>query len=133
VSSTYLVLCLSHDPVITASEHQRSEHAEQAIRDGIDGHHGCDLMIGRYSYPLVELGCPGNAQAQQRSCYLHAGTRWVDAEWLRLLAAAQQHPTGQPGQVAGSGNFRCWTPERLRRLRLELGTAHLYESTGDPR
>jgi hypothetical protein len=56
VSSTYRVLCLSHDPaIVAADDFQRPEQAEEAIRDGMtNGHEHCDLMIGRYSYPLVD-------------------------------------------------------------------------------
>jgi hypothetical protein len=135
VSSIYRVVCLSHDPAIEASEHQRPEHAEQAIAADIDGHHGCDLMIGRYSYPLVELGCPPSAATRGHpgSSCCHGTTQWIDADWLRLLAAVQQDPAGRASQLAGSGNFRCWTVKRLQRLRLELGIAHLYETTGGAR
>ena len=52
MSSSYAVLCLSHDPAVIAadSEWNRPEQAEQAIRDGIASHEHCDLLIGRYSY-----------------------------------------------------------------------------------
>lgn len=130
MSSIYRVLCLSHDPAIEAADGNwnRPEPAEQAIADGIDGHTGCDLMIGRYSYPLVALGCPRSADTKGHigSTCLHGSLIWVDAKWLRLLAVAQQDPASVAGQIAADGHFRCWTPERLRRLRLELGTAHLY-------
>ena len=56
MSSTYRVLCLSHDPaIVAADDYQRPETAEAAITEGIAEHAGCDLVIGRYSYPLVEL------------------------------------------------------------------------------
>jgi hypothetical protein len=40
---------------------------------------------------------------------------------------AQPRTARRARQAAASGHFDCWTPERLRRLRLELGTAHLYD------
>jgi hypothetical protein len=132
VSSTYRVLCLSHDPAIIAADGdwRRPDAAEQAIANGIDGHDGCDLMIGRYSYPLVAVGCPPSAPNRHpgSSC-CHSGTMWIDSDWVRLLAAVQQGPDGHASRIAGSGHFQCWTSSRLRRLRLELGTAHLYIPT----
>ena len=51
MSSTYYVLCLSHDPAITVNDsgYSSPEAAEEAIRDRASGHEACDLMIGRYS------------------------------------------------------------------------------------
>lgn len=130
MSSLYRILCLSHDPAIEASnrEYRSTELAEQAIREGIDGHEKCDLMIGRYSYPLVELGCPGNVPGDRqpgvRSCFHHRDTRWISVEWIRLLACAQRQPEGSLLRSATVDvHFACFPPERLHRLRFELGTA----------
>lgn len=126
MSSTYRVLCLSHDPSVVAADGDwsRPEHAEAAIRDGIEGHEDCDLLIGRYSYPLVEVGCPATPPAprvsQHRCGYHPHHTAWVDVTWLWLLALAQQQPDGTPLARAAARARACWAPERLYRLRNEL-------------
>lgn len=121
MSSTYRILCLSHDPAITdEAEYSTSEAAAQRIAAGVGGHVSCDLAIGRYSYPLVEAGCPASRdQPAQLRCG-HGSTIWVDAHWLRLLAAA--HQSTDPAVLAAvtKGGHRCWPPERIQRLRLEL-------------
>ncbi|MFE7072683.1 hypothetical protein ACFU96_21635 [Streptomyces sp. NPDC057620] len=131
MSSNYSVLCLSHDPAIIAHDpgFNRPEQAEAAIADGITGHENCDLMIGRYSYPLVELGCPRSADQPEHlrpgvlRCY-HGSTQWTDREWLLLLAAAYQSEDQSEDQAVReavkAGHHGCLPWERLRRLRLEL-------------
>lgn len=116
MSSTYPILCLSHDPAIIAHDPgwNRPEQAEEAIRAGVQGHEDCDLMIGRYSYPLVELGCPA-------TCKYHGHTEWTDREWLILLAAAYQSDDPAVRQAAKDGHHHCLSWDRLRRLRVELG------------
>lgn len=129
MSSTYYVLCLSHDPAITVNDpgYNRPEDAEEAIRDGVTGHEQCDLMIGRYSYPLVELGCPSTRgrstppRPNGIAC-CHGSTDWTDRDWLWILAAAYQ--SSDPAMMAAveRGHQRqCLPWERLRRLRVELG------------
>jgi len=135
VSSIYRVLCLSHDPAIAAdTEYSSRADAEAAVRNGVPDHSTCDLMIGRYSYPLVELGCPGNVpgdhQPGARTCFHHRDARWIGVEWVRLLAYAQQQPEGSPlRQATADVHFACFPPERLHRLRLELGTDTPEEPT----
>jgi hypothetical protein len=125
VSSVYRVLCLSHDPAtaITEVEYSRPEPAAADIASGIDGHQDCDLLIGRYSYPLVEVGCPptsGPERAGRRRCYAHSVTEWVDVAWLRILAAVHQSGTEDMRNLAGETRLAHWSWERLRRLRGEL-------------
>jgi len=135
VSSIYRVLCLSHDPAIAAdTEYSSRADAEAAVRNGVSGHETCDLMIGRYSYPLVELGCPGKTLDHPRDgahkCYFHRDARWIGVEWVRLLAYAQQQPEGSPlRQATADVHFACFPPERLHRLRLEIGTDTPEEHT----
>lgn len=130
MSSTYRILCLSHDPATTTGDYRSREAAEAAISHGVDGHPNCDLSIGRYSYPLVEAGCPATKHqpANLRCC--HGGTAWVDADWLRLLAAGYQ--TEDPAVQAAVSELRqhCWSWERLRRLRDELGITVEQEQPG---
>lgn len=129
MSSTYRVLCLSHDPAIECGEYQRPETAEAAIAEGITDHADCDLVIGRYSYPLVELGCPRTARTTGQptpprpngiTC-CHGSTVWVDRDWLWLLAAAYQSPDPDMRVAIEKGHAQqCLPWERLRRLRNEL-------------
>jgi hypothetical protein len=131
VSSTYYVLCLSHDPAIAASsEHGTPENAEAAIRDGIEGHADCDLMIARSSGAVVEIGCPSSTDKPPKTgrCY-HRNTEWTDTEWARLLAAAYQSTDPAVQAAAKTGRFTCLPWERLRRLRLEVGFTALAEET----
>lgn len=128
MSSTYRILCLSHDPalIIETPDWNRPEQAEQAIQTGIEGHHTCDLMIGRYSYPLVGLGCPRSADRPEHlrpgvlRCY-HGRTMWTDKDWLLLLTAAYQSSDPAIHEAVKAGSHSCLPWERLRRLRDELG------------
>lgn len=135
MSSIYRILCLSHDPAIaTDADHDSPEAAEAAIWDGIDGHRDCDLLIGRWSGGLVELGCPpstGPARPSQSRCFAHSVTVWVDVAWLRLLAAVHQHGGEQARALTGDYAMRHWPWERLRRLRDELGIDLPDQQTGD--
>jgi hypothetical protein len=128
VSSTYSVLCLSHDPAIVVHDagYQQPGQAETAIREGIADHIDCDLMIGRYSYPLIEIGCPRTFDRPEtlrgtvlRCC--HGSTQWVDKDWLLLLTAAYQSDDPLVRQAVADGHHGCLPWERLRRLRVELG------------
>lgn len=127
MSSTYTVLCLSHEPAIVArdSGYNRPEQAEAAIRDGIADHEACDLIIGRYSAAFVEFGCPRSADLHESlrpgvlRCY-HGGTQWIDRDWLLLLAAAYQSDDPAIHAAIKAGHHGCLPWERLRRLRLEL-------------
>lgn len=122
MSSTYSVLCLSHDPAITAAYDCGSrERAEEAVREGIDGHEHCDLLIGRFSYPLIEAGCPHSKDQPADLRCIHHGTAWADADVLRLLWAAYESEDAAVQKAAKAPEFRCWPPARLRRLRDELG------------
>lgn len=126
MSSTYSVLCLSHDPALIAAEGNwySPEEAEAAIRErthGLSDHAACDLLIGRYSYPLIEVGCPGSRVHEGRRCKsLHGPTKWTERSWLQLLYHAQQEPNVL-GAVTDRHELVCWTPGRLRRIAADLG------------
>jgi hypothetical protein len=132
VSSTYHILCLSHDPALTVTGlgRNRPEEAEAAVRDDTDSHANCDLLIARHSGALIELGCPSTYPAREGAyrCGTHGRTEWVDVEWLRLLAAAYQSDDEAVRDVAAERGFRCWPWERLRRLRVELDITVKEES-----
>ncbi|MFH8619180.1 hypothetical protein ACH4E8_29520 [Streptomyces sp. NPDC017979] len=117
MSSAYRILCLSHDPAIaTSSSYHYPEGAEDAIRDQIQGHAHCDLVIGRYSGGLVEIGCPSTPDPATGRC-VHGSTVWIDSDWLRLLAAAH---TSADTTVQHAAQHRCMPWHRLRRLRNAL-------------
>lgn len=137
MSSTYRVLCLSHDPAVIAADGDwnRREMAEAAIAEGIEDHGNCDLMIGRYSYPLVSLGCPSSAPKRDghagRCC--HRDTLWIDSAWLRLLLVAQREAMqGVIRVAADAAGSRCWTPARLERLRNELNLPEAWAEALKP-
>lgn len=117
VSSTYRIICLSHDPalVVEEPEWQGMPDALAGLAAGLPGHPSCELLVGRFSYPLVEVCCP----RQHSNGPLHRGfhphsDEWVDASWLRLVLLAG-------ADVAGRSRLRpCWTYERAHRLRAEL-------------
>lgn len=124
MSSTYRILCLTHDPAIiidTPDDWNRPEPAEEAIQAGLAEHPHCDLVIGRYSYPLVELGCPATRDQPANLPCCHGSTQWTGKDWLLLLAAAYQSDDPAVRQAVKDGGHYCLPPERLNRLRHELG------------
>ena len=130
MSSIYRVLCLNHDPALTAADGDwnRAETAEEAIRKGIPDHQKCELLIGRYSYPLIEVGCPGSRILPDGhpGCRWHGGTLWVDRDWLQLLYIAQHAPEGSELLAATKqSRMECWSVRRLGRLAAELGISTL--------
>jgi hypothetical protein len=133
VSSLYRILCLSHDPaiVIPDLEWANSTGMECALahvesRDFDDTlylHRTCDLMGGRYSYPLIEVYCPPFRESKPSPCNRHSDGQWIDAHWLRLLSAV--HTSFDVGSLSpittAVGRIdKCWSKDRLRRLRVEL-------------
>lgn len=122
MSSSYHVLCLSHDPAIVAvSECRGVEGAERLIAAGIEGHEYCDLVIMRVSGGPIEFGCPPvTDRVGQRSCGYHRhSTEWADVAWLRVLHIAYGT---DPDRVQECGAIlRCWPSERVHRLRYHLG------------
>jgi hypothetical protein len=131
VSSMYRILCLSHNPALeleTPEWHSgddgrvKAEHAAAHPEDldGLAEHTACDLLVGRYSYPLVEVGCPAVIRDSGRphppGTYHPRSTEWVDIEWLRLLWLAQQAEEGPLLRAAATLSGWCWSPARLNRL-----------------
>ncbi|MFI7096759.1 hypothetical protein [Streptomyces lydicus] len=123
MSSTYYILCVSHDPATTVTECPSPEAAEAQIGSGIDGHYDCDLMIERVSGGPVEIGCPPTKTGSTHAHCHHADTEWVDVEWLRLLGGAYNSTDPRLADAVQKGRFFCWTPQRLHRLRHSLGNA----------
>lgn len=141
MSSTYRAICLSHDPGLmldhpeTSSVHEIEDWVSRSRREHYwPGHERCDLVAGRYSYPLVEVFCPGGVElsaaagAPPRKCSHADG--WLPIELLRaiaLLDSAVLTVTAKPGTGAGAAiraalvglqdaAGECWTSSRIRRL-----------------
>lgn len=118
MSSNYKVLCLSHVTALVVTEtHNDPEEAiswaTRAVAVG-GAHEGCDLVIGRYSYPLVELICPGC-----RNGGMHVKPARIDADVARLVLHCYGHKEKATYQLAAKAG-RCWPPARLEKLRPEL-------------
>ena len=125
MSSSYHILCVSHDPGIYAIEDVRKERLEHFLTSSLEDHQHCDLLVLRRSGGLVEVGCPGTLIKDRNSdskC-LHNEIKWERVEWLRLLRYTQMiSPVEDPylGKLRGHYEMRCWNHIRIHRLRLEL-------------
>src|SRR5574342_432280 len=81
-----------------------AEYALAAIRDRSGPaalHKDCDLLVGRYSSPLVEVCCPGYETSGRRHGHpgSHSDHRWIGADWLRLLAGTPASPAAFLGPL----------------------------------
>lgn len=129
MSSTYDVLCLSHDPATTAAEDVPGvEKASDMAALGFDNHPGCDLLVARFSGGLVELGCPGmpSPPAGNRHPGWHRDLIWAEAGLLRVAAAVIETEADGHADVLSASLMRmpmCWTLQRLHRLRHVLEVA----------
>jgi hypothetical protein len=120
MSSIYRLLCLSHDPAIEIdTEHEwhsgneGRKRVEEAAIEGNEWHPNCDLLIGRYSYPLVEIGCPSSSHSTP---FQHNGTKWIDATWAALVIIASESNLILPHTIVNS----CWKPDRVKKLKIHL-------------
>jgi hypothetical protein len=124
MSSNYRAICTSHTPALVIDHDYTYDEANNlTTRDSLGDHTDCDVVIGRYSYPLVEAACLGRQLPGPSGCKgYHAGPHWVDVAWLRLLTAATTAPnTVDPALLRRISAHGCWTPERMTSLRGELG------------
>lgn len=122
MSSDYYLLCLSHDPAIVISGDDLGLAVVTALRDrehpDLGRHRDCDIIAGRYSYPLIEVGCYGSQLPGWTACNLtHSILTWTDADWLRLLIASAGKVDDA---VLRPFATRCWPLDRIRRLQTEL-------------
>lgn len=126
MSSTYRILCLSHDPAIVLDHDYDSDCAAAVAvlnphrHPEVEEHADCDLLIGRYSYPLIEVGCAGSARPAFGHPQ-HAEIEWIAAGLLRIaaLALTADQPNATAVVVDGLPGY-CWTVKRIERLRSQL-------------
>lgn len=126
MSSDYRILCMNHDPAIVI-DHDWNTAAEAiavacdpASHELIAPHAKCDLLVGRYSYPLVEICCPPRKVDGPHATYVHAEPKWLAVEWLKILIAAKAADQTPRLKDAIYRAQMCWTHARVERLRSEL-------------
>jgi hypothetical protein len=127
MSSTYRILCLSHDPAIVTevewsggtNNPAAGKRAAADVAAGVPGHETCDVLLGQWSGGLCAVACITVMDSAVYRC-CHRDAQWVDALWLRLLLLAQEAPEDSPQRLLARRAPRCWSPERLHRLRNEL-------------
>lgn len=127
MSSDYRILCMNHDPAIVIDHdwHTAAEAiavaCEPASHELVVPHENCDLLVGRYSYPLLEVCCPPRKDvAGPHATYVHREPQWIDVKWLHILRAAKTVPPAEQLKEAIRQVQTCWTAARLERLRGEL-------------
>jgi hypothetical protein len=120
MSSIFYSLCLSHDPALPAGELYGGEgsNMRRVLADDQGEHKGCDMVIQRVSGAPVEFGCPG---IRKDICGGHSSIQWIDADVLRLLCHIRDDDRIGIKVLRTRPLFRCWTNERLHRLRYDLG------------
>lgn len=124
MSSDFHLICLSHNPAIRldiswhsgangriVAEHEMMNPAASAHEE-VRRHAQCDLIIGEYSYPLVEIGYKSYEESTE--------VEWIDVRWVRLLALTAQSRPHSP-----EDNYKLlpdgWTWGSAWRLLGELG------------
>jgi hypothetical protein len=118
VSSRYTIICLTHDPAINESGSDWGD-LESALGHVLLGtgpaeaHRSCDVVIGRWSYPLIEVYCPPTFNRPASAC-AHSGVRDTPVGWLRLLHHSRINDD-QTDRLVGH-DASCWTAARLDRL-----------------
>lgn len=121
MSSRYQILCISHDPALRIGENIHWNDPAPAIaaiadRSGPAAEHpNCDLIVGRYSYPLIEVCCPASRSNGIYHGSSHRTDEWISVGWLRLLALSI------PEAIATARLYSCWTLDLALKLRRELG------------
>lgn len=118
MSSSYYVLCMSHDPAIHITELGRDTDMREALVMGIGDHQKCDTVVMRVSGAPVEFGCPG--MQSTRCPYGHRDVEWIDANVLRLLYYTKDDTREEVQKLFNRHPLSCWTKERLQHLRYEL-------------
>jgi hypothetical protein len=119
MSSSYYLLCLSHDPAFRIMEIDPKSEIS-SYDDLPELHPNCDLLTVRVSGAPIEFGCLGRLVTG--SCRGHEEANWVKADWLRILAIAQDARAEEVRRIRERPDLRCWDFGRIYRLRnyLEL-------------
>ena len=127
VSSTYSLICLSHDPAIEVYDITHG-HRDEALAAALSHpeHPHCDIAVARYSGALVEVAClPGSPELPLRHrghSGWHRDAEWVDAVWLKALILALDYAPEDARKAVGLPfAAHCWPPDRVNRLRPVLG------------
>ena len=117
MSSTYKLLCLSHDPAMVISDDDIcNEFTPNRNHPALEDHVNCDIMIGAYSYPLVRVGCLGTQMEGISGCLgHHCSTNWIDIDWIQLLHVLYNSEIPEI-EWKNDNNFRCWTKQRVQRI-----------------
>lgn len=108
---------MSHDPSMVIFETNPSDMEEaigEIVAGGFENHPGCDLLIMRVSGAPVEFVCTGKTDACKHGYFQEA-----DADWLRVLSKLDLDDDLK--KLRSRPTLRCWTDERLHRLRNCLG------------
>lgn len=131
MSSTYYVLCLSHDPAIYLDrEHSSAGEALTSIAAGLEAHPDCDLTVLRVSGGPSELACPPSGEHRPGGCIMHNHPVWIDTDVLRCLAAVRRSKLPEINATADATRlFRHWTRQRIHRLRHVLDIPGLDDPT----
>lgn len=143
MSSDFRLICLSHDPGLLAGpEYDWTNDPDAALAVAAHpafraeyGHPGCDLVVGRFCYPLVEVACPASVRDGRARCpgYHPHNAQWTDAYWLRLLALTDRTPTVPAlAEAAKASRPPCWPAPRLARLAGLLGLEPVPEPLPPP-
>lgn len=125
MSSTYQVICVEHAPALIVGDEYTSpsDALRAASAPGrypeLEYHKRCDLLVGRFSYPLIQVACPGfrgesPSVSPANTCKYHGASydNWTEVAWLRLLydAIKDSEDVHQYRVPA------CWTRNRVIRL-----------------
>jgi hypothetical protein len=130
VSSTYRGICLNHTPVLefpVDSVYQSLpefvamlQHGKDlAIRDRTDtleivAHAGCDVVVGEYSYPLVDIYCLPNLDHRHAQPERFSPT---DLKYLWFkLNSPHRSDRREARRTMALLPTPCWGPDRLNML-----------------
>lgn len=114
MSSDFHLICASHNPAIVLDEYASLGAFTEDLAAASRNHPHCDLLVGRWSGALIEIGClPSSAGPAPRTshCNWHRDVHWIAACWLRLmlLDAGEHHAEARLPD--------CWPLARVQSLR----------------
>ena len=127
MSSIYRGICLNHAPALEFPEDSTFQSLGDLIeiwqigavdkrgytgQYDIHSHARCDVMFGRYSYPLIEVICPPNLAHQ------HEKPEGMEADDLRKVLDDLNGPKGpiRRATLKWAAASPCWSLKRLRAL-----------------